>query len=317
MKTGTQMKIKNSSIAFLLLSSILLSCNSVSSLVPEASSPEQQGIPEIPSADCAKYALTPEECANAGTHKYSTATQVLFDQSGNTCLTNDDDVAVSITFMSRDTFLYVNSFGVETEFTRKDHNYYEGGYVQPEGQFEWKNTITFTSEGFTKQGDSFDLERNEHLCTFLWEQKIITENTGKSTLSERESADLARVAIEQIVGKQQVQVFWHTPQRGHLIFGISYATDLKPESQPDAFTDQFNRVTLLAATYFHQTSTKAQNIIVMAEDVDFPTSDKYPPLRQVIIEKETVSAWAVGEKTDAEFIESWFVVPIEVFPTHE
>lgn len=311
------MKIKNSSIAFLILSSILLSCNFVSSLVPEAGSPEQHLTSELPSTDCSKFTLTPEECANAGAHKYSTATQILFDQSGNTCLTNDDDVAVSITFLSRDTFLYADSFGTEAQFTRKDQNYYEGKYVQPDGQFEWKHTITFTSEGFTKQGDSFDLKRNERLCTFLWRQKIITDNTGKSTLSERESADLARVAIEQIVGKQQVQVFWHTPQRGHLIFGISYATDLKPESQPDAFTDQFNRVTLLAATYFYHTNTKAQNIIVMAEDVDFPTSDKYPPLHQVIIEKEAVSAWAAGEKTDLEFIKSWFVVPIEVFPTHE
>lgn len=310
------MKTKYSSIAFLLLCSILLSCNFVNSLVPGASSPEQVGIPDIPSADCAKYTLTPEECANAGIHKYASATQVLFDQTGNTCLIGSDDVAISITFMSRDTFLYVNSFGVAAEYTRKDHNYYEGGYIQPDGQFEWKNTITFTSEGFTEQGDSFDLEKNEHLCTFLWDQKFITYSTGKAALSERESADLARVAIENMV-EQQVQVFWHSPEKGHLIFGISYATDLKPESQPDAFHDQFNRVTLLAATYFQQTSTEAENIIVMAEDVDFPTSDNYPPLHQVIIEKEAVSAWIAGEKTDVEFIESWFVVPLDAFPTHE
>ncbi len=309
------MKTKKSSITFLIISIILLSCNSVSSLVPRAGSPEQDTTPELPSADCSKFTLTPEECTNAGIHKYSTKTQVLFDQSGNTCLTNDDDVAVSITFLSRDTFLYANSFGTEAEFTKKDQNYYEGGHVQPDGKFEWKNTITFTSEGFTEQGDSYDLRSNEHLCTFLWEQKVITDNAGKSTLSERESADLARTAIEKIVGQQRVQVFWHSPERGHLIFGIAYGTNLKPEGQPDAFIDEFNRVTLIAATYFHQTSTKAKNIIVMAEDVDFPTSDNNPPLRQVIIEKEAVSAWAVGEKTDAEFIETWFVVPIEVFPT--
>lgn len=311
------MKTKYSSIAFLILCSILLSCNFVSSLLPRGSSPEQQGIPEVRSSDCDRYALTPEECANAGTHKYSTATQVLFDQSGQTCLINSHNVAVSITFMSRETFSYINSFGVEAEFTRKDNNYYEGGHVQPDGQFEWKNTITFTSEGFAEQGDSFDLKKNEHLCTFLWNQKFIKYSTGKAALSESESADLARLAIEKIVGQQKVQVFWHSPQRGHLIFGISYATDLNPESQPDAFSDQFNHVTLMAATYFHQTSTEAENIIVMAEDVDFPTADKYPPLRQVIIEKEAASAWAVGKKTDTEFIQSWFVVPIEAFPTPE
>jgi hypothetical protein len=313
MKQGRQMKTKNGSIVFLIMSSILVSCNFLSSLVPGAGSPEQLPISES-SPDCSKFTLTPEECANAGTHKYSTTTQVLFDQSGNTCLTNDDNIAVSITFLSRDTFLYADSFGIESEFTRKDHNYYEGGYIQPDSQFEWKNTITFTSEGFTEQGDSYDLEQNEHLCTFLWKQTIITANTGKSTLSETESADMARAAIEKIVGQQRAQVYWLT-LRGDLLFGITYATNLKPESQPDTFIDQFNRVTLIAATYFHQTSTKAENIIVMAEDVDFPTSDNYPPLRQVIIEKEAVSAWAVGEKTDVEFMETWFVVPIEVFPT--
>jgi hypothetical protein len=317
MTQGKLMKTKNSSIAFLILSIILLNCNSVSSLVPKSGSPEQQTTSELLSADCGKFNLTPEECANAGIHKYATKTQVLFDQSGQTCMTNNDDIAISITFLNPETFLYTNAFGTEAEFTRTNQNYYEGGYVQPDGQFEWKNTITFTSEGFTEQGDSFDLERNEHLCTFLWEQKIIRNNTGRSTISETEAADLTRIAIEKIAGQQRVQVFWHTPERDHLIFGIAYATNLKPGSQPDAFTDEFNRVTLIAATYFHQTSTKAQNIIVMAEDVDFPTSEKYPPLRQVIIEKVAVSEWAVGEKTDAEFIESWFVVPIEAFPTHE
>jgi hypothetical protein len=144
-----------------------------------------------------------------------------------------------------------------------------------------------------------------------------TNNTAKSTLSERESAELAHDAIEKIVGQQRAQVYWLTLKRGNLIFGITYATDLKPASQPEAFFDQFNRVTLTASTYFHQTSTKAQNIIVMAEDIDFPTADRNPPLRQVIIEREAVSAWVVGEITDAKFIESWFVVPLEVFPTPE
>lgn len=309
------MHIKKSSTAILLLSLILLNCTFASSLVPKADPTGQAGIPQFPSADCSKFTLTPEECANAGTHEYSTRTQVLFDQSGNTCLTDKDNIGVSITFLGRDTFFYINSFGTKAEFTQKHQNYYEGEYTQPDGKLAWKNTITFTREGLILQADSFDLTKNEHLCTFRWEQKIVTDNAGTSTLSENESAELTRIAIENIVEPHRVQVFWHSPEKGHLIFGIVYATDLKPESQPEEFADLFNRVTFTAATYFHQTRTKAENVIVMAEDVDFPTSDHYPPLRQVILEKDAVSAWMAGEKTDTEFIGTWFVVPIEAFPT--
>ncbi len=143
------------------------------------------------------------------------------------------------------------------------------------------------------------------------------DNTKNRRLSERESANLVREEIERIVGPQQAQVYWVTLKRGNLIFGITYATRLKPTSQPDIFLEQFNRVALIASKYYDQTDTQALNIIVMAEDVDFPTSAYYPPLRQVIIKKEDVSAWATGKTTEAKFIESWFVTPLEVFPTPE
>jgi hypothetical protein len=136
-------------------------------------------------------------------------------------------------------------------------------------------------------------------------------------LSESESANLAREEIESIVGAKRAQVYWLTMKDGNLIFGITYATALKPASQSDTFLDQFNQVALIASKYYNQTSTQAVSIIVMAEDIDFPTSDYYPPLRQVIIENEDVAAWAAGKTTDAKFIESWFVTPVEVFPTPE
>ena len=135
--------------------------------------------------------------------------------------------------------------------------------------------------------------------------------------SENESVDLAREEIENIVGAERAQVYWLTMKDGNLIFGITYATDLKPTSQSDPFLEQFNQVALIASKYYYQTNTQAVNIIVMAEDSDFPTSDYYPPLRQVIIENEAASAWATGKMTDDKLIESWFVTPIEVFPTPE
>jgi len=144
---------------------------------------------------------------------------------------------------------------------------------------------------------------------------LVEKETAKSTLSEKESALLARDEIEEIVGEQLVQVNWVKLKSGNLIFGINYAADLKPASHPDAFFDQFNRVALVASTYFYQTNTQAVNIMVMAEDIDFPTADRNPPLYQVVIEKKDVSAWVIGEITDAEFIESWYVVPLAVFPT--
>ena len=145
------------------------------------------------------------------------------------------------------------------------------------------------------------------------------DSDGSQTrkLSESKSVDLAREEIERIVGAERAQVYWLTMKDGNLIFGITYATNLKPGSQSDTFLDQFNQVALIASKYYYQTNTQAVNIIVMAEDIDFPTSDYYPPLRQVIIDNEAVAAWADGKTTDAQFIESWFVTPLEVFPTPE
>lgn len=124
--------------------------------------------------ECVELSLTPEECANTGTHEYSTSTQILFDQSGQTCQIDDSNITVSFEFLTSDTFLYADSYGTKLEFTRKGRNFYEAGYVQPDGNFEWKNTITFTNVGFTEEANSYDLKKNEHLCTFVWEQKIIT-----------------------------------------------------------------------------------------------------------------------------------------------
>jgi hypothetical protein len=138
--------------------------------------------------------------------------------------------------------------------------------------------------------------------------------TDTSSLTESKAAFLARAAIKEIVGQQLVQVNWLT-LRGDLVFVINYATDLKPSSQSDDFSDQFNHIAFITSKFFYQTNTQSKAIMVMAQDVDFPTADRNPPLYQVVIRKEAISAWSNGETSDAEFIQSWFVVPLEVFPT--
>jgi hypothetical protein len=145
--------------------------------------------------------------------------------------------------------------------------------------------------------------------------EVTPEATTPSLLTESASARLARQEIREVVGGELVHANWVTLKRENLVFLVNYATDLNPDSQPDAFLDQFNRVALIASTYFHRTDTQAVNVMVMAEDVDFPTEDGNPPLRQIVIETAAIADWADGKLTDAEFIESWFVVPLEIFPT--
>lgn len=140
------------------------------------------------------------------------------------------------------------------------------------------------------------------------------EATTPSLLTESAAARLAYKEIREVIGDNWVRANWVT-LRGNLVFLVYYATDLDPGSQPDAFLDQFNRVALIASTYFHRTDTQAVNVMVMAEDIDLPTEDGNPPLRQIVIETAAIADWVDGEMTDAEFIGSWYVVPLEIFPT--
>jgi hypothetical protein len=141
-----------------------LACNTVTSLparLLDASPPE-----------CSQFDLTPEECINAGIHQYTTSEEILYDQTGQTCRTSNDDITVSFMFLTNDSFLYANSFGIETEFTRKDQNVYEGERIQLDGEYKWKNTITFTEDGFLEEANSYEVRNNQQLCTFMIEQKI-------------------------------------------------------------------------------------------------------------------------------------------------
>lgn len=148
----------------LMITMASLACNTVTSLPAR--------FLDAPRAECSEFDLTPEECANAGSHQYTTSEEVLFDQTGQTCQTSSDDVTVSFIFLTNDTFLYANSYGIEAEFTRKEKNVYTGERVQPDGDFMWKNTITFTEDGFFDEASSYEVRNNQQLCTFMIEQKL-------------------------------------------------------------------------------------------------------------------------------------------------
>jgi len=143
---------------------------STNTIIPTLITPSLTALP----TECIEHELTPEECINAGTHEYSTVTQILFDGTGQSCSIDDSDITISFKFLTGDNLHYTDSFGTEADFARKDRNSYAGGYIQPDGKFEWKNTITFTEAGFTEEANSYDLEKNQLICTFVWEQKIIT-----------------------------------------------------------------------------------------------------------------------------------------------
>ena len=178
------MKSKLVSIVLVLIIGWMMSCRVMPSLAPALETPSANAsTPTIevlltPSLnelgnECMVFNLTPEECTNAGTHTYSTSTQILFDQSGQTCTIDNSDITITIEFLTNETLSYSDSFDVEMAFTRTDANRFEGGYTQADGKFEWKDTIVFTANGFTLEAKSYNLEENEHLCTFIWEQEII------------------------------------------------------------------------------------------------------------------------------------------------
>ncbi len=129
--------------------------------------------PALP-PECSKLNLSPEECVNMGTHKYSIlSSKILFDQSGQTCVADNNIATITINFFPN-SFTYTDARGSDWEFTKKGNNLYEGGGLQPDGTFEWKNKITFTSNGLTQESSSYLVEGNMHLCTFFWEEKIVS-----------------------------------------------------------------------------------------------------------------------------------------------
>jgi hypothetical protein len=149
---------------FLIITMASLACNTVTSLPAR--------LLDTPAVECSQLNLTPEECINTGTHTYTTYEQILFDQTGQNCRTSSDDVTISIVFLTNDTFLYSNTFVKDVEFTKKDQNFYTAERLQPDGEFRWENTITFTNDGFVEEAHSYKVKNNQRLCAFKIVQRI-------------------------------------------------------------------------------------------------------------------------------------------------
>lgn len=192
-KKEKPMSLKNITLLLGIASLVMAGCNSakpppaptstalpIDTPVPTSTSTASAPPPTALPAECSEFNLTPEECINVGTHEYSTSTQILFDQTGQSCFVDDSNITVSFKFSADGRLHYIDSYETEVEFARKGQNQYTGGYVQPDGKFEWKNTITFTDAGFTEEANSYDLEKNEPLCTFIWEQKFITQPAAET-----------------------------------------------------------------------------------------------------------------------------------------
>ena len=179
------MNAKFPTILILLVSLAISSCATEKLIVPTSTSvptftpvPTQTPIPTatitptsiaLPTL-CAKSNLTPEECANEGTHEYSTKAQISFDKTGQSCTIDDSNIVFRISFLSGETFQLNEASGPPLDFTRKDQNVYSLGLG---GFSDRESTITFTAEGFIEESNTYDLEKNELLCTFVREQKII------------------------------------------------------------------------------------------------------------------------------------------------
>lgn len=160
--------IKNRRIYFLFFivaSVVSLNCQFAYSFIP-AIDPSKN--------DCTEFDLTPEECANIGTLKYSSSEEILFDDTGETCYPSDDDIVLTIRFINQDTFIYISPVGYEIEFKRVSDNYFEGQFTQPDGKYRWEDSITFKNDGLLIEASSYLVEGNAHLCTFLVEHKILS-----------------------------------------------------------------------------------------------------------------------------------------------
>ncbi len=184
------MSAKFSTILALIMSLVISSCGSEQIIEPTLTSIISTSTPPIPTqtlmptttftptlfalpTPCVKWNLTPEECANAGTHEYSTKTQVAFYEAGYSCDIDDSNIVFSIEFLSEEAFLLTDPFRTELKFTRIDQNTFTGEEIKTENNYKGESTITFNVDGFIEDFDSYDLEKNELNCSWVYEQKII------------------------------------------------------------------------------------------------------------------------------------------------
>ena len=234
---------------------------STNTIIPTLITPSLAAFP----TECIDHELTPEECINAGTHEYSTTTQILFDGTGQSCSIDDSDITISFKFLTGDNLHYTDSFGTEVDFARKDHNIYEGEHIQPDGKFEWKNTITFTDAGFTEEANSYDLEKNELMCTFVWEQKIITPSPTTTQIPQTglvtpESTTIMADYISPLGVSFAYPNGWFVSELEGII-SVSSNGLVQPKQPGETFSHGEILMEILVAPLEYQTSSSLLNVL--------------------------------------------------------
>ncbi len=168
---------------------------------------------------------------------------------------------------------------------------------------------SFTAFGFAIDGpggDRWEIEGNKVFDTVIGS---VTFSKPMAPLAQGRAVEMVKVAIEANIVSGQANAFCQTIE-GDLVFGVSYATSLDPQTQPDEFYSEFNLVVLTASEGFARIDSKPVVMIVMAESVDSPVTPDNPPLAEVVVDRSFAVNWSEGDMSDEAFIESWQVVPL-------
>ena len=128
-------------------------------------------------------------------------------------------------------------------------------------------------------------------------------------ITESESASLTYSSLEKEIGFRKAQVNWLNIS-GEIVFSINYMTDLNPNKQKEEFSRQFYRIAGIGSYYFSRTNTTAKTMMIMAEDINNPTTKQNPPLYEVIFDKQHIIEWMNHEIDEDAFYATWFIVPL-------
>ena len=100
------------------LLAVLLSACSLSSLIPAAAPRKDPGPGTRPqAAQCAQLSLTPEECANAGSHQYAVTSQATFVGASVTCQNNQSTYPLVFIFSAAGSVKVISPDGIAVNMT--------------------------------------------------------------------------------------------------------------------------------------------------------------------------------------------------------
>jgi len=125
--------------------------------------------------ECAQLNLTPEECANAGTHEYSSSTKITYSDTPTRC-GDESNSTYSLTFLfsaeNSLQMIYSNEFIVNLK--RVDRNSYTGSGITNDGIGKFTYALTFNQNGFINEETMIHIKENRHDCTWV-NNNIITK----------------------------------------------------------------------------------------------------------------------------------------------